>query len=1013
MPSSYTTSLRLTLPATGELSGQWGTTVNTGITELLDSAVAGTASISTWGGAGVAYTLSNNSGLADEARKIFIVATGSPGEAKNVICPAVSKFYVFRNDTAGGFALTLKTGGGTGISVPAGQYKFLYCNGTDVVEMFNSAGALTLSGALSVGGTTTLASNPTLSAGTANQVQYLNASKVLVGSANLTFDGTTLTANAINTTTLDLTNIEVTNVKAKDGTSAATIADSTGVVSFTANPVLSGGTANGVTYLDGSKVLTSGSALTFDGQTLTNTRDTPILTLNDTAASNVALRLLSTGGVTYVQSGISAGAFSPIAFTANGGGSEQMRLTSTGLSLASTSDLTLNKGTANGVTYLNASKVLTSGSALTFDGTKFTQTASTTGILSEFKNSNTGNQNGNIVASNDTGTAVRLQVFGSAAGSYGMLSTGSPALYTSASELNFVADNAAGVIKFGLSGSSEQMRLNSTGLGIGTSSPGTKLDVTGTDVYRVFRVSTATGGIIEAGLLGQSTIGIQSLTNVGSFQDLLLQPNGGNLGIGTSSPTAKLEAVGGTGAGFTGWFRSGDTTAANNAGGGFYNTSSATAASRSAIMALDADGANLSGGDYFIIQKNGNSGTADILQYSNAAIRFGTNYTNRAAYDMILDSSGNLGLGVTPSAWGFGGNLELPATNNISFKGAYGNILSNAYYDLSQSRFEYTTNGYAAQYQIGAAGQHQWHTAPSGTAGNAISFTQAMTLDADGELGVGITSPTARVHAYSSTAMKQLTVDGTGAIKTGVNFASSGTTYGQIYFDNNVPYDMSVLQQYSTGSLIFGTNNTERAQITSGGYFKASNSGTYFGSTGSYHELTNNDTNAQAAVIYSSSTAYTGASLDVQVNRNTTNATFYAIRYFNAAAGAARFYVADSGNVTNTNGTYGTISDAKMKTDIVDAGSQWADIKAIRFRKFKMKDDPAGLVQLGVVAQELEQTSPGLVDEHIDRDQEGNDLGTTTKSVKTSVLLMKAAVALQEAMARIEQLEARVAALEA
>jgi hypothetical protein len=102
-----------------------------------------------------------------------------------------------------------------------------------------------------------------------------------------------------------------------------------------------------------------------------------------------------------------------------------------------------------------------------------------------------------------------------------------------------------------------------------------------------------------------------------------------------------------------------------------------------------------------------------------------------------------------------------------------------------------------------------------------------------------------------------------------------------------------------------------------------------------------------------------------------------------------------------------------MKTDIVDAGSQWSDIKAMRFRKFKMKDDPSGLVQLGVVAQEVELTSPGLVDEHQDRDAEGNDLGTTTKSVKTSVLLMKAAVALQEAMARIETLEAKIAALEA
>ena len=140
--------------------------------------------------------------------------------------------------------------------------------------------------------------------------------------------------------------------------------------------------------------------------------------------------------------------------------------------------------------------------------------------------------------------------------------------------------------------------------------------------------------------------------------------------------------------------------------------------------------------------------------------------------------------------------------------------------------------------------------------------------------------------------------------------------------------------------------------------------------------------------------------------------SFYAISYYNGGATAYRFRVADSGNVTNTNGSYGTISDSKMKTDIVDAGSQWADIKAIRFRKFKMKDDPDQIVQLGVVAQELEQTSPGLVEEHVDKDAEGNDLGTTTKSVKTSILLMKAAKALQEAMTRIETLEAKVAALE-
>jgi hypothetical protein len=141
-----------------------------------------------------------------------------------------------------------------------------------------------------------------------------------------------------------------------------------------------------------------------------------------------------------------------------------------------------------------------------------------------------------------------------------------------------------------------------------------------------------------------------------TFTQAMTLDASGNLGVGTTSPVGRLEAVGGTGAGFNGWFRTGDTTAANNAGGGFYNTSSATAANRSAIMALDADGANLSGGDYFIVQKNGNSGSADILQYSNASIRFGTNFTNRAAYDMTLDASGNLsntgtiGFGAAPAA---------------------------------------------------------------------------------------------------------------------------------------------------------------------------------------------------------------------------------------------------------------------------------------------------------------------------------------------------------------------------
>ena len=113
--------------------------------------------------------------------------------------------------------------------------------------------------------------------------------------------------------------------------------------------------------------------------------------------------------------------------------------------------------------------------------------------------------------------------------------------------------------------------------------------------------------------------------------------------------------------------------------------------------------------------------------------------------------------------------------------------------------------------------------------------------------------------------------------------------------------------------------------------------------------------------------------------------------------------------------TFTATSDARLKENIVDSGSQWEDIKGITVRKFNYTQESGHdtHTQIGVVAQEVELVSPGLVTEKPDLDGDDNDLGTTTKSVKYSVLYMKAVKALQEAMERIETLEAKVAALEA
>ena len=120
------------------------------------------------------------------------------------------------------------------------------------------------------------------------------------------------------------------------------------------------------------------------------------------------------------------------------------------------------------------------------------------------------------------------------------------------------------------------------------------------------------------------------------------------------------------------------------------------------------------------------------------------------------------------------------------------------------------------------------------------------------------------------------------------------------------------------------------------------------------------------------------------------------------------------GNVQNTNGIYGTISDAKLKENIVDAKSQWDDLKAIQIRNWNFKAETGHEThrQIGPIAQELETVCPGLVFETPDRDEDGNETGEVTKGVNQSVLYMKAVKALQEAMERIETLEAAVTALQ-
>jgi hypothetical protein len=182
---------------------------------------------------------------------------------------------------------------------------------------------------------------------------------------------------------------------------------------------------------------------------------------------------------------------------------------------------------------------------------------------------------------------------------------------------------------------------------------------------------------------------------------------------------------------------------------------------------------------------------------------------------------------------------------------------------------------------------------------------------------------------------------------------------------------------YENNNLLFGTNNIERMRLGSDGTLNVF----------SYTSTVRSRNSNAASTSHYLYLGYHSATTDLN--------------------GTYTYGVFTNGNVVNTNNSYGAISDAKLKENIVDASSQWDDIKDLRVRNYNFIEGQTH-TQLGVVAQEVETVSPGLVTDSPDLDEEGNDLGTVTKSVNYSVLYMKAVKALQEAQTRIESLEARL-----
>ena len=577
----------------------------------------------------------------------------------------------------------------------------------------------------------------------------------------------------------------------------------------------------------------SGKYLTTDGSN-TSWATNPLGTVTSVAATVPSF--LSVTGSPITTSGTLAFSLSGTALPTTSGG--------TGLT----------SFTSGGVVYASSTSALATGSALTYDGTTLKNALTSSGVTPS------GNARGLFLDSSANGGLT--------------IATGT----TSLGNIFFAdtGDNADGYLQYDQSGQTmrfgaaavERMRLTSTGLGIGTTSPAVKLDVAGsatlgsatTDVTNVSGYMSVGGAggstrgisVVSTALTGTTQYGLTSqITSTSSATGSTV---GFYAGVSTAASAYTASAVrgfwvddAGKGAGSTitnqhGVYISDQTKGTNNygitslvsSGTNKYNIyASGTADNYFAgnvgigttgpITALQVNSASSFVGGFKSTTTNGyiafqDSGTSGTLTDGNVAVGAISNdmsFRSGGAARMRLDSAGNLGLGVTPSAW--------ISTNKAIDVNTYGGIASSTAGQMRITQNSYLPasgvwtykNTAAASYYEQNAGQHAWYNAASGTAGTTFTATQAMTLNTSGNLGLGLTNP----DTYASRTNLYVAGSLGGALILG---EPAKTFQAVVLGDyNNGQMDVGTITNHL---MRFITNNTERARIPAAGGIQSVNS---------------------------------------------------------------------------------------------------------------------------------------------------------------------------------------------
>jgi hypothetical protein len=337
-------------------------------------------------------------------------------------------------------------------------------------------------------------------------------------------------------------------------------------------------------------------------------------------------------------------------------------------------------------------------------------------------------------------------------------------------------------------------------VGIGTASPATALNVVAGGINTTFDTPSAQDARVEfknngtrAGYVYWDTSEVRLFADSGRaltfYQSgtLGMTLNSTGLGVG-ASPTSLLHI-------------SGASPLFN-----IQSNSSTVATTASLVFTMST--LSTAKGAEIIAERTGASAAS--------ALRFHTNDTGGISTERLrIDSSGNVGIGVTPSAWTGGSYIQLPSSRAFAFAGAVGDYISNGYYDGS---WRYTTTAAVTRYRQDS-GIHLWYNAPSGTANGLITFGGAnMTLDASGNLLVGVTSTlinTTRRLSVSGVVAAALQSTGAATVET-INVWHTATSGNNVFVDFDTEASVtsrgSISYNRAGGLVAYNTTSDYRAK---------------------------------------------------------------------------------------------------------------------------------------------------------------------------------------------------------